>query len=309
MIESLKQVVMEHGDKLKILSIEHLGELKNEIDRFAESEELNHFQQFIVNSLYKFKTPADFAAKSVIILAVPVPAYAKVEFSWQDKKYSLISLARSDIGGEDAASATKKYLKKTLSPKGYHMKAAPNLPLKRMAARSGLAVYGRNNICYVEGMGSFITLVAYYTDISCIQDDWTEIRKADACTNCRTCINNCPTNAIREDRFLIDNERCLSYFNEFPGEFPEWMPLSAHNCLYDCLKCQSICPMNKTYMNHVIGPIKFCEEETNTLMSGEEFKKFNPDLKKKVKLLGLDQWLKAIPRNLSVLFKLNGYTS
>ena len=36
--------------------------------------------------------------------------------------------------------------------------------MKLAAVRSGLAQYGRNNICYVEGMGSFFSFHAYLTD-------------------------------------------------------------------------------------------------------------------------------------------------
>jgi epoxyqueuosine reductase len=36
------------------------------------------------------------------------------------------------------------------------------LPLKSLAVRSGLAAYGRNNVCYVPGMGSFLELVGLY---------------------------------------------------------------------------------------------------------------------------------------------------
>ncbi|MBN1873490.1 MAG: 4Fe-4S binding protein [Anaerolineae bacterium] len=150
-------------------------------------------------------------------------------------------------------------------------------------------------------MGSFFSFVAYFSDIPCDNDDWVEIRQADVCTHCRICFNNCPTGAIREDRFLIDNERCLSYFNENAGEFPEWIPLSAHHCLYDCLKCQINCPMNKEYVNNVIGPIRFSEDETDRLLSGSPFDTYPPDLKQKSKKLGLHQWPAGIPRNLSIL--------
>jgi hypothetical protein len=37
------------------------------------------------------------------------------------------------------------------------------------------------------------------------------------------------------------------------------------------------------------------------LLSGRKFDDFTPELKQKSKLLGLDQWLDAIPRNLKIL--------
>lgn len=301
MVHLLKQEALLHGDKLQILSIKRVQNLKNEIELFKKNEDLNGFQKWIVNNLYKFEAPtAEFIIKSIIVIAVPFPSYAIVEFMRQGKGYNFVSLAISDF------DITEKYLNDFLRPINYHIKSAPNLPLKRLAAKCGLAVYGRNNICYVEGMGSYLSFGAYFSDIPCNDnDDWTEMRQADICTNCKICFNNCPTGAIRGERFLIDNERCLSYFNESPGEFPEWLPLSVHHCLYDCLKCQINCPMNKKYENNVIGPIRFSEDETDLILSGSPFDAFSPALKQKSKILGLNKWLDAIPRNLKILFELS----
>lgn len=63
--------------------------------------------------------------------------------------------------------------------------------------------------------------------------------------------------------------------------------------------------MNKDYVNNVIGPIKFSEDETDMLLSGSPFAKFSADLKQKSTRLGLDQWFDCIPRNLQVLFELS----
>jgi epoxyqueuosine reductase len=298
MIELLRQEALEHGDKLQIIPIDRLPSIKKEIEAFREQEDLNGFQKWIVNNLYTFDVPtAGFTTRSIILIAIPHPAYAQVEFTRQGKKYSLVSLVMSDLDNAE------KYLSDFLAPKDYHIKSAPNLPLKRLAVKSGLAVYGRNNICYIEEMGSFFSFAAYYSDIPCDNAEWAEMRTADPCTHCRACFNNCPTGAIRDDRFLIDNERCLSYFNESAGDFPEWLPISVHHCLYDCLKCQIGCPMNKEYVNHVIGPIEFSENETDMLLSGSPFDTFSLDLKQKSITLGLHQWLDAIPRNLKILLE------
>jgi epoxyqueuosine reductase len=309
MVELLKQEILMHGDKFQILSIERLKDLKKDIEDFKNKEDLNGFQKYITNSLYQFELPAtDFVIRSIIIIASPTPSYAKVIFNWHGKKIPLISLARSYIDKKDAPTATKQYLTEFLAPSGYHIKYAPQLPLKRLAVSSGLAVYGRNNICYVDGMGSFITLVAYFSDVLCIEDNWHEISQMDKCSDCTACLKNCPTGAISKERFLINNERCLSYFNESSGDFPEWLPKSVHHCLYDCLMCQNICPKNKDYINNVIGPIEFDEVETDLLLTRKSMIDFPLALKKKIRILGMDEWLSAIPRNIKILLENNEHT-
>ena len=304
MIDSINKVITDHGAKSQIVPIERLKDLKKDFDVLKKEHNLNNFQKYIVNDMFKFDMPdINFKPKSIIIVAVPIPAYAEVEFIWQDKKHLVKSLSYYDIDSEKDHTNTKKYLKDFLESNNFHIEYASNIPCKLLAVRSGLAIYGKNNICYVDSMGSFLTFEVFFTDFPCTNNTWNNITHADKCSDCNSCINNCPTNAIRDQSFLIDNERCLSYYNETPGEFPEWIPLSAHHCIYDCLKCQIICPMNKKYINNIVGPIKFNEQETYDILEGKQFQKLNPALRKKVKMLGMDSWLNAIPRNLKILFQ------
>ena len=82
------------------------------------------------------------------------------------------------------------------------------------------------------------------------------------------------------------------------------MPENAHHCVYDCIKCQIYCPMNKKQIKNTIGPVKFNELETNMLLSGLHYQKQSISFNKKVKYLGLHQWPDGIPKNLKVLFEI-----
>ncbi len=303
MIEALKQEALLHGDKLHVLPIKHLHTIKNEIDLFKANEELNGFHEWIIQNLYCFDVPeVDFTIKSIILIAIPHPTYANLEFERQGKRFNSLGIVMSDFEN------TGRYLSDFLVPRNYHVEPVYNIPMKRMAAQCGLAVYGRNNICYVEDMGSNFSFAAYFSDVPCEDDNWNKMSYAEACTDCKACINNCPTGAIRSDRFLIDNDRCLSCLNEGVEEFPEWLPKSVHHCLYDCLKCQLICPMNKGYISNFMSPIKFDEKETDMLLEGVPFNEYSDELKMKAKILGMAEWpdiTKAIPRNLKVLFELS----
>jgi epoxyqueuosine reductase len=84
---------------------------------------------------------------------------------------------------------------------GYHL-AKPLLPLKTLAVYSGLARYGRNNISYVTGFGSYLQLMGAFSDLPCESDPWCEPKTLDRCSKCIACLQHCPTGAIADDRFF-----------------------------------------------------------------------------------------------------------
>ncbi len=298
MKSELEKAAIKHGDRLKIISIEHLAELRDIIGDFKKQEELNSFQEWIVDELYHFQVPqADFKINSIILIAIHHPFYAKVDFYKDETKKTFLSLVRSDI------QAAEVYLREFAEEKGYSVKAADNLPMKRLGVHSGLAKYGHNNVTYIDGLGSNFSYAAYFSDMTCEENTWGKVQNADICSKCNLCVKICPTKAIRKDRFLIDNQKCLSCINEVPGEFPDWIPETIHHTLYDCLICQRICPMNHEQLDKVIDYISFSEEETNMLLAGKPIDTFSKELKEKVLMLGLDEWYSAIPRNLKTLFE------
>lgn len=298
MNSEIEKIAVLHGDRLKVISIEHLKELKDIINNFKEKEELNGFQKWIINDLYQFEIPeVDFKVNSIILIAMHHPFYAKVDFHYEGKKKTFLSLVPSDL------SKTEEYLRKSAEKNGYSIKAEKNLPLKRLGVHSGLARYGRNNITYIDGLGSNFSYAAYFSDMMCEEDTWDEVKNAEVCNKCNLCIGKCPTGAILQDRFLIDNQKCLSCINEVPGEFPAWIPIEAHHTLYDCLICQRICPMNYKQIHNVIDSIVFTEEETNMLLTGKPIDTFSEEFKTKIYTLGINNWYEAIPRNLRILFE------
>ncbi len=299
MNSDFERIAAEHGDRLKIIPVERLKELREIIGNFKEQEELNDFQSWIVNKLYRYEIPENgFTVNSIILVAVHHPFYAKVDFHRNGIKRTFLSLVSPDL------KKTEAYLRKLAAHKGYSIKKAKNLPMKRLGVHSGLAEYGRNNITYVSGLGSNFSYTAYFSDILCEKDTWGDIKNAELCQNCSLCMESCPTGAIRKDRFLIDNQKCLSCVNEVPGEFPGWIPETAHHTLYDCLVCQRVCPMNHRQKDDVIEGVSFTEEETEMLLTGKPINTFSKDFKSKVYMLGIDDWYAAIPRNLKTLFEL-----
>lgn len=287
------------GEQVRLIPVEKLQTLKQELRAFREGEALNGFQRWILDEKFTLEVPpCDHAVRSILLVAIAHRPWANVELDRRGRRIRCLSLAVGDF--DDKA----RELGERLAAAGLRLTRAPELPLKRLAARSGLAAYGRNNICYAEGLGSHFFLAAFFTDVPCEDGPWLELRMATACDHCAACRRSCPTGAIREDRFLIDNERCLSYLNESPGPFPAWLSASAHHALYDCLRCQQHCPMNRTQETRLAATVRFDEEETEALLAAVPAEQRSPALREKARAMGLDQWpAEAIARNVRVLLE------
>lgn len=296
MIQALNNIAKENGDKLQFISVEYLSKLAEELKEFKRTNTLNDFQNWIVDNLYSFSIPKDtFLAQSILLVAIQHPSYSSIDFSYDNQVYTCINPAVSDF------NKTKTYLTKYITSSGYHLLEAPNLPLKRLAAHTGLAKYGKNNICYIDEWGSFFSLLAFYTDIPCNKNTWHELTLNNNCNNCTICLENCPTGAISANRFLIDNCKCISLHNENPDSMPDWIPKSAHHTMYDCLKCQMNCPMNYEAIKNVATPIHITEDEIKLILNSESFDILPTELKQKLEPIGLDSWYGAIPRNIQLL--------
>jgi epoxyqueuosine reductase len=198
----------------------------------------------------------------------------------------------------------KKFLTEILAPKGYRVTLA-QLPLKLLAVRSGLGAYGRNNICYVPGMGSFLQLVALYCDLPCQKDNWQKPHMIQSCQDCHACRQNCPTGAIPSDRFLLRAERCIVFHNERKGDipFPAWIDPSWHNCLIGCMHCQRVCPQNKHFLQCVGEREEFSQEETALLLEGTPSERLPAATKRKLRHLDLLEDTDTLPRNLDAFFR------
>ena len=305
-IEFTKSKIIEQGNKATILSVKCLDKIKTDIEALKENEKLNNFQNFIVNELYDFNFPeTNFDISSIIIVAYPSKP-ANLTFNFENSKYQF-KLPPTYIDKDSSLIEVERNLNNILNTEGYYVKLATTLPRKLLAVRSGLASYGRNNICYVEGLGSFLNIIPLYTNIPCTDDFLHNIRNMAQCNNCKICINACPTSAIKDNTFLIDNEKCLTYFNEEGKdfEFPEWINPSSHNSIYGCSICQDVCPVNKTNLENVNDSFEFSEEETLLLLNGKPFELFPEELRNKVEKLNMLEYLGTLPRNLKVLINKN----
>jgi len=178
-------------------------------------------------------------------------------------------------------------------------------PLKPLAVRLGLVRYGRNNVTYAPGMGSYIQLLGYLTDASLpLPDGWRpqEPMLLPKCEKCRACRAVCPTGAIAADRFLLHADRCLTYINENTGPWPDFVPTGAHHCLLGCLLCQRACPANSKLPLASTG-VAFSREETEALLAdtGDHVAPVWDGVREKLARLGQPYSEPVVGRNLRAL--------
>ncbi|MFX0004530.1 MAG: 4Fe-4S double cluster binding domain-containing protein [Candidatus Hodarchaeota archaeon] len=291
------------GYKGKIVSAKHLPDLRKTIQNFREQNLLDPKFYEEYKSYFEFEQDVEFPEiTSLFIISVPVPQF-EAKFHWNKKEISLL-IPPTYLYGLKIINEMIDFVSKILESKGYKV-AYARLPQKTLAVRSGLAEYGRNNITYVAGMGSFHRLTTLYSDFPTTEDNWQELRMMDLCKECSACTRKCPTGAIPTDRFLLHAETCLTYHNEQPPEvpFPNWIDPSWHNCLVGCLHCQKVCPANKNVKNWTEKGPEFNEEETKKILGGISFDNLPKKTKKKIENYDLVNYFEVLPRNLTPFIK------
>jgi epoxyqueuosine reductase len=202
------------------------------------------------------------SGQTVVIVAMPRPAHL-VHFDLDEKSFdallpptyfryrALFEEVRLDLAENGLPGAKTEML---------------TAPLKAVAARMGLISYGRNNITYVPGLGSYLQLCGFVTDAVLPETELRQPSLLPECEDCGLCARMCPTGAISEDRVLLRAERCLTYANENTGDWPEWVDVHSHNSLLGCLECQRCCPANPVLAIEDTG-IRFSKAETRLLLS------------------------------------------
>jgi epoxyqueuosine reductase len=302
MLTYIQEALADQGHKAAMVSLDILEVLQDDLRNLQNNEELNDYQNRLIDERYDWKLPdADFEIKSILLVG-KTNTITQLKFEFKGKVIPVI-MPPGYNEYYDAHDRVEHFLQKLLGEKGYKCITTPMLPNKLLAARSGFAKYGRNNIVYIDGMGSFCQVYLFYTDIPVDKQPLSEELTMKNCTTCGACIKACPTDAIKKDRFLLDCKRCLTYLNENEGNpFPEWIDPKVHHALYGCYRCQEICPVNREQRLKPIEEVIFNEEETAILLEGGSIDAFPERLKKEIKRLNIEEYLPVLPRNLVAIF-------
>lgn len=299
LVNIIQQRFKQEGWQVKIVSVEHLPELQKNIeagriegrlDPVLYTEYLDRFDFNLLRSVPDIK--------SIIIATVP-QFKVKVSFKRTDQTHACIIPPTYCLTTDDRV---KELLENIMVPEGYRL-LKTRLPQKLLAVHSGLAKYGRNNLAYVSGMGSFHRPVVFSTDMPFLEDGWEEASQLMACENCSACRDACPTGAIGSDRFLIHAERCITFHNERTPEYPKWLDPAWHNCWVGCMLCQGACPINQKFLNRVEDGAAFSEVETDYLLKTLPPGSMPKSLTDKIENLGIKEYADVLGRNLKTILK------
>jgi epoxyqueuosine reductase len=304
-IEELLSQLENEGYHARVVSVHHLGDLREEFEGRLRQGLIDPelYQEYLAD--LSLGPPRNLPeARSMIVVAVPQPKL-QITFAWDGEHVPATVPPTYPERTMDVR--VQGLLRRVLEPAGYRVEEAV-LPKKLLAVRSGLAAYGRNNITYVPGLGSFFGLVTAYSDLPALDDHWLQPQMMERCENCSACRNHCPTGAISTDRFLLHAERCISFHNEKPGAvpFPEWLDPSWHNCLVGCLHCQRVCPENRDVWHWLKDGAEFSRRETAMLLMGLPFDQLLAATVEKLDRMNLDAYADVLPRNLNALLTQRG---
>ncbi|MBN1569674.1 MAG: epoxyqueuosine reductase [Acidobacteria bacterium] len=294
--------------KYRILPVSRFPSLQNEYNTARSNTQLGSAKLYRDQIVpLNFKVPADFTgAKSVIVVAV----YSKnmySNFMLDGNSYRVMvpfQYYNDDLNSEKLKAILQKEVIK--SPGRRVVDISSNVPLKLLAARSGLGHYARNSLIFVDGMGSYNMLYAFLTDQPFTEDHWTELRILEECNHCHACVQTCPTRCINRWNYSVNIDKCLTLFNENPGEFPNFIYGSMHHALMGCMKCKEPCPANEG-IAELSGKLEdVSEEETRKILKGAPDDALLKSLQRKLrqfKAAASREQFPILKRNLSVLIR------
>lgn len=293
----LEKEALKHSCLFRSVSVDFLEYMKQ--DFYEVAEDLDDFKETGIYKYFDFNIPKlDFEVKSIIVAANDSYSYANLYFNYKGK----IKQLKTPGPYMKKAHSSQTFLEEVLNDNGYHLEPTFAVPHKLLAVKSGLAKYGRNNVTYVDGMGSFITLDVYYSDMPSTVQTPFELDRMDSCDKCKACTLKCAGGAISATRKLIDSNKCITRYNESgTDDFPPHIDICVQDCIYGCINCQLYCRANRPFVKNIAPDCEFSEEETNMLLDGISYDELPTILQEKLDFYNISDYMTPLPRNLKLL--------
>ncbi len=302
--EAVRAWAKARGYRMAAGSVSLLDEVRDALHKRRDAGEIepSFYRENLEIFTYLGGIPIE-NPRSIILVAKPAPAYV-LAFVISGKRVETI-LPPTYLRYRGIFVDVRDDLRSAISGSGYRVEIL-SAPLKALGSRFGLLSYGRNNIGYIEGLGSYFQLVGLVSDLPFGEKDVASSRE-DAllprCDKCRICAAACPTGAIGKDRVLLHTEKCYTLFSESQKPIPQGLKAPSPRCVIGCLRCQELCPENKGLLKHENAPVSFDAEETEAFL-GKKPAADGPAFDRalaKFRELGLTMGLPLYRRNLKRL--------
>ncbi|MGI6663861.1 MAG: 4Fe-4S double cluster binding domain-containing protein [Christensenellaceae bacterium] len=307
MIQGLQETLAMHGRKSAVVPFTRIEDLKRDMislknDAF-HTDWMDRMILHITSEEARFMPKEiDFTPLSIITVIKQGPK-VRIPFMYQGKEIHCV-LPPYFSQFYESNDKTLCDIQNYLTPYGFSAITAVTVPQKMLAVHTGLAQYGRNNICYNEEFGSYLYIMSYFSDMPCEEGPWLPLSRMEICETCEACIQACPTDAIDEKRKLIDANHCIVYSNELPGAFPAWITAEMHNSLVGCMLCQDCCPMNAKNEKNIETSVGFTEAETMEILQHKEGVPWGQAVAEKLRNIGISpEHVVPLPRNLAALLE------
>lgn len=236
-------------------------------DRFPilerELNERSHMYDGTVSQLLRAANPTNILPEARSIIAL---VYDYFRHSYPEEMIGRVGRYYQSWGGSPPHPihrARNLLLIEFLGNRG--CRAGWGLPHRPSGARAGVTNYGKNCFAFVEGIGSFVSIVPLVIDKELEYD--TPTLEVDCPEECTHCIDACPTGALYEP--LRMNPRLCIAYNTYAtpgsnfGQGQEVLPLelreSMSTWIFGCDVCQQVCPRNQAKLKAKLPPNAFLE--------------------------------------------------
>lgn len=291
----------ELGWRAAVVPIARRAQAIERVVALREKGELDEaFYQEYLAPMFAAPLPETFALRSVVLVAVPDRA-VRMHFTLGGETFEVLTAPGYLRAPDPRPSAV---IAEILKPFGRSI-APVSAPLKTLGTISGFSRYGRNNISYVPGFGSFTALAGFVSDVECDDAPAQAQEALSHCASCGACRAACPTGAIGDDRFLLRAERCITFWNEKDPSvpFPDWIDPRWHNAFLGCLRCQRVCPENRPHLERYFEGPAFDEATTRLLLSGPAKEELPSEIVPTLEAWRLIDLLAYLPRNLGAVLE------
>jgi epoxyqueuosine reductase len=154
----LDTVFREKGWVVGVIPAVHVAEIRRMLARARAAGVLDEeFYRIELDETFEWVPPPEFPAASVIAAVRPALPHRLVFVRSGEERVFLIP--PTYVGYRRHGEEMRQLITGTLAPFCYRT-SATRIPDKTLAVRGGLARYGKNNITYAPGLGSFAQIAS-----------------------------------------------------------------------------------------------------------------------------------------------------